>query len=373
MVVLKTAVAAGVIVLLFRERSLIASSIGATTYVKWIWLVLAVGLEVVSMGSFAGIQARLLRAGPTRVSLLPVMKTVFAGNALSASIPIAGSQLSLAFVFRRLKQLGVEAAVAAWVLVLAGVISSLASALLLVAGAILSGNDIAAAAGSVGGVLGAAVFALAVMAIRRDVVLSALLRPAGWVLLKVSNVRGRPVDDPDAVLRDAACRMASLRLPLAGWTTVGAAALLNWLADVGVLAASIASVGAHVPWRGLLLAYGIGIAAATFEATPGGLGVVEAALALALMSAGVPHPSALAAVLVYRLISFWMVTSVGWVVYLRSGRDVRRARVDAAHLRQPVGSHGSGGVDLDVAGAVSKLEPVQPTRPVRQPREQNVA
>jgi hypothetical protein len=78
-----------------------------------------------------------------------------------------------------------------------------------------------------------------------------------------------------------------------------------------------------VPWRGLLFAYAVGTAAASVGIIPGGLGVVEGALALTLMGAGVHHPLALAAVLIYRFISFWMVISVGWLAYLFNSR-VRR-------------------------------------------------
>jgi hypothetical protein len=53
--------------------------------------------------------------------------------------------------------------------------------------------------------------------------------------------------------------------------------------------------------------------------------VVEGALAVALMAVGQQRPSALAAVLVYRFISFWMVTAAGWLVYLIGKRQgVRR-------------------------------------------------
>jgi uncharacterized protein (TIRG00374 family) len=122
------------------------------------------------------------------------------------------------------------------------------------------------------------------------------------------------------VLINLTGRLGSLRLPASGWVTVVMGAFLNWLADVGVLAASVVAVGAPVPWRDLLFAYGVGVVAQNVGVLPGGLGVVEGALALALMSAGVRHPLALAAVLVYRFISFWMVISVGWLTYLSGAR-----------------------------------------------------
>ena len=48
--------------------------------------------------------------------------------------------------------------------------------------------------------------------------------------------------------------------------------------------------------------------------TPGGLGVTEATLSAALIGAGLGAGPALAAVLLYRLASFWLVALTGWLV-----------------------------------------------------------
>ena len=341
-VVLRVVVAVAVLGVLASERSLIASSLRIVDHLKWTWFVLAAVLEAVSMASFAQMQRRLLRVGATRVRLFPVMATVYAGNALSSTVPFAGQQMSTVFVFRRFKKLDVDATVAGWTLVVAGVISSLASALLLAAGAILTGNDVAIATGIAGGLLGVGIFALTTAALRRPAVTTALRRPAGWVLRQASKVLRRPARDWDEVLINLAGRLGSLRLPASGWVTVVIWAFLNWLADVGVLAASVVAVGAPVPWRDLLFVYGVGVVAQNVGVLPGGLGVVEGALALALMSAGVRHPLALAAVLVYRFVSFWMVISVGWLTYLsgarRHGNDKQIGRHDGRRRALPRGN-----------------------------------
>jgi uncharacterized protein (TIRG00374 family) len=321
--------ALAVVVLLVYERSLIVSSLRIIGHLKPIWLVLAVGLESASMASFAHLQSRLLRAGTARIGIRPVLATVFAGNALSSTVPVVGTQMSLVFVFRRFKQLGADGTVAGWTLIVAGVISSLASALLLVVGAVLTGNDVVAATGAVGGLVGFGILAVAILAIRRPAMLTVLHRPSGWMARHVGQVLRRPVEDPDVVLANLAARLGSLHLPPAGWVTVVVAAFVNWLADLGVLAATIVAVGAPVPWRGLLFAYGIGTAAGSVGVIPGGLGVVEGALALTLMGAGIRHPLALAAVLVYRFVSFWMVVSVGWLTYLLAARPAAEAAVVA--------------------------------------------
>jgi uncharacterized protein (TIRG00374 family) len=49
---------------------------------------------------------------------------------------------------------------------------------------------------------------------------------------------------------------------------------------------------------------------------PGGLGFVEAGLVGTLTLAGVPGHDALAATLLYRLVSYWLPIPVGGVAYL---------------------------------------------------------
>ncbi|MHB8467671.1 MAG: lysylphosphatidylglycerol synthase domain-containing protein, partial [Acidimicrobiales bacterium] len=82
--------------------------------------------------------------------------------------------------------------------------------------------------------------------------------------------------------------------------------------------------GAGVPWRGILVAYGLGQLAAVLPFTPGGLAVVEASLTAVLIAYGMSAGGAIAGVLVYRVISFWAVVPIGWICYgllSLAGRD----------------------------------------------------
>jgi uncharacterized protein (TIRG00374 family) len=97
-------------------------------------------------------------------------------------------------------------------------------------------------------------------------------------------------------------------------------ALANWLADAAVLAVSIRATGATVPWHDLLLVYSSGIAAQSLNITPGGLGVTEGSLSLALVATGLGTGQALAAVLLYRFASFWLVALAGWLIVFRLRR-----------------------------------------------------
>lgn len=71
-----------------------------------------------------------------------------------------------------------------------------------------------------------------------------------------------------------------------------------------------------MPWRLLLLVYGSGVAAQTLNIAPGGLGITEGTLGLTLIASGLRASQALAAVLLYRLVSFWLVALAGWLVFL---------------------------------------------------------
>jgi hypothetical protein len=75
------------------------------------------------------------------------------------------------------------------------------------------------------------------------------------------------------------------------------------------------AVGVGIPWRGLLLAYGAGQLAANLPVTPGGLGVVEGSLTIALVTFGGAEPSTVAAVFLYRILSFWLELPIGWATW----------------------------------------------------------
>jgi uncharacterized protein (TIRG00374 family) len=61
--------------------------------------------------------------------------------------------------------------------------------------------------------------------------------------------------------------------------------------------------------------------------TPGGIGVIEASLLVALVAAGAPHIAAAAVVLVYRVLSCWVIVPTGlvaWAGLLSARRPSRR-------------------------------------------------
>lgn len=266
------------------------------------------------MAAFAFMLRRLLAAGGARVGVRAMLATVFAANALSVSIPVAGPELATAFTFRRFTRQGADAPLAGWSLLAGGVVSLAAGALVVVGGALASGNGLITGFAVPGGVLAVAALAALGAAARRPQVRDRLERPATWALRHVAWLRRRPADDPAAMIREWAQRLGSLQLAPSGWMTVTGLGVVNWLADAAVLVVSIRAAGGPVPWNDLLLVYGSGVAAQSLNITPGGLGVAEGTLSLALVATGLRASQALAAVLLYRLASFWLTALAGWLV-----------------------------------------------------------
>jgi hypothetical protein len=62
----------------------------------------------------------------------------------------------------------------------------------------------------------------------------------------------------------------------------------------------------------VLLAFGVSQIVASLPFIPGGIGVVEGSLAVILVAYGTAKVPALAVVLFYRLLTFWLAILVGW-------------------------------------------------------------
>jgi uncharacterized membrane protein YbhN (UPF0104 family) len=104
---------------------------------------------------------------------------------------------------------------------------------------------------------------------------------------------------------------------------IGGALLLS-LAYILCLAASVAAFGGSVPIAKIGFVYLTASVAASIIPTPGGLGAVETALTAGLALAGMPSPTAFSAVLLFRILSFWLPIPLGWFAlnYLERHRDL---------------------------------------------------
>lgn len=285
------------------------------------WLLLAIAVEALSLVAFARLDQRLLRCGGVRAGTGRFTAISFAAGAIASSLP-AGPLVASAFGFRQFRRLGASEALAAWALLATLVFSALGLALVATAGVVIEERQ-SSAFDLVGVTIGVLVVTLAgVGAVYER---KALARLFNWMLRASHRLTGYPRRPEDTVLATFASNLSHVSLGKTDLLSALSWAIASWALDCGCLAFSYLAIGAGVPWRGLLLAYGAGQLAANLPITPGGLGVVEGSLVIALVAFGGAHVSTVAAVLLYRIVSFWGYLPVGWSVWAGLTWSNRRA------------------------------------------------
>jgi uncharacterized protein (TIRG00374 family) len=334
---LAIAVLVGVIVV---ERHTLAESLQVLAHLNWAWFLLALASEAVSLSSFGLSRKLLLQVNGRRASFTSVMAITYAANALSISVPFAGAELAMVFSYRQFRRHGVDAATTGWMLAVSAIFSTSALALLLVVGALAGNASLASAAGFLGAFVFIVPGAAVLLALRYENVRRLLRKLIAWLVGLSRSILGVPAGGVDG-LDEFLDRVASLRLSWPGYAEVFALAVLNWVADCGALACAIRATGQPVPWHSLLLVYGAGAAVGSTGITPGGFALVELALTAALTAAGLNRSPALAAVLAYRLVNFWLILIGGWI--LMAVLAHRRIAPDPGGLDEHARRHGYAG------------------------------
>lgn len=295
---------------------------GATAFLgqlRWPWLALAAGAELASYLFMAALQRSLLKAGELRPHVLRVCVVTFAGTTIQSALP-AGTAFAALYQFHQFEVLGADEVLAGWVVVATAAVSF--GTLAVLAG---TGLSMAASTGSaldlVGAIVG--VWSLALLAVlawnRRFQVYAVSLQAVSAIERRL-RLPGRLSGPFERVV----ARMRTVAPDRRQWAAALAYGALSWLADCACLMFAFIAVGAPVPWDGLLLAYCGGQLAVNLPITPGGLGVVEGSLTVALVAFGGGRAATVAAVLLYRLVSFWAPLPVGAVCYGALARVSRR-------------------------------------------------
>ncbi|HTJ37991.1 MAG TPA: YbhN family protein [Dactylosporangium sp.] len=282
------------------------------------WLVLAAAAEMTSLRHFALQQRRLLAGFGVRMSVPRAIAVTFTRSAISFSLP-AGSAVSAGFAFRQFRTAGASRRTAGAVAVLSGVLSGVA--LILMYGAVVLIPR--------GGATGNTDTLILVVSM---LVIAGLVFGVDYYL--APRRPGRPVLDesPDpepatggwwsrAVAATRNTTSDLRRLPRRAWVLSLIHATVNWGLDLACLAATAAAFGIDVSLVRLATVYLTVQLVRQIPLSPGGIGVVEVALLAGLVSAGAAHGPAAAAMLVYRLLSCWMIIPLGLLAYatLRRG------------------------------------------------------
>lgn len=271
--------------------------------------VLAATASIVAM---AEVMRLLLDAGGTRARLRDTTAITLASNSWSTSLP-GGPAFSAVLTYRVQRSWGASRLLCGWFFVLSSAVSTMWLVVIGVAGVFFLGADV-----NVWSLL----LTLLVMTGLSWAVWWAANHPATlerWaraLLPRVNRVLRRA---PDSGLEGAVTQihqLESVRLSRGRFALVAGWSLLNRAFDVLTLFLCVWAVTGSAPAvAGVLLAYTTAKIAGSAQVTPGGLGTVEAAIIATLVAAGMTAVDATGAALVYRLVSFALITAVGWVIY----------------------------------------------------------
>jgi len=100
-----------------------------------------------------------------------------------------------------------------------------------------------------------------------------------------------------------------------GLAVLGAAGF--WAANIGILWASFHAFGVHVPLAVVVQGFFLGMVANLFPFAPAGVGAVDAGMIGAFVLFGLPEDTVFPAILIYRLIAFWMPIPFGIVAFFQ--------------------------------------------------------
>ncbi|HEX5989886.1 MAG TPA: lysylphosphatidylglycerol synthase transmembrane domain-containing protein [Solirubrobacterales bacterium] len=107
-----------------------------------------------------------------------------------------------------------------------------------------------------------------------------------------------------------------------GLAVIGAAGF--WAASIGVLWASFHAFGVHVPLAVVVQGFFLGMVANLFPLAPAGVGAVDAGMIGAFVLFGIPEETVFPAVLIFRLVAFWMPIPPGIFAFFQLRHTVHR-------------------------------------------------
>jgi len=277
------------------------------------WGVLAaVVAALASIAAMAEVMRLLLDAGGTPVPLRRTAAITLASNSWSTSLP-GGPAFSAVLTYQVQRGWGASRLLCGWFFVLSSAVSTMWLVVIGVAGVFFLGADV-----NVWSLL----LTLVLMTALSWAVWWAANHPATlerWariLLPRLNRLLGRAPEQGVEAAVGQIHQLESVHLGPGRFSLVAGWSLLNRVFDALTLFLCVWAVTGSVPAvAGVLLAYTTAKLAGSAQVTPGGLGTVEAAVIATLVAAGMTAVDATAAAVVYRLVSFALITVIGWVVY----------------------------------------------------------
>lgn len=308
------------------------SAVGSLAGASPMWLLAALAATVLSMVAFAALRGRTLAVGGARIPLRQTMAVSYGAGAVHTTLP-AGAVFSTTYAFRLLRSSGASTSATTWSMAITGLLSTLTLSALGFLGLVLHAGTGGLLLPPALEILGALAVIFALLQVSRRP--GGVTRVAVWALARFNRLRRRPAETGVARLSHIMADLRVIRPATRDWIAAGALALANWALDLACLAACCAAVGMHVGFPTLLLTYTAGMAASSLLPLPAGLGAVETAMTVGLTVAGAAASPALAAVLLYRLLSTGSVLVFGWLVIAAQRVRPASARPTAAPAKHP--------------------------------------
>jgi putative heme transporter len=321
-----------ILVLLFGKRHELSGAFHQLGHLNYWWALAAFAAEVLSFVGYAYIQRVVLRMGGATLSMAALTLVSLANIAIAYTIP-GEPAVSSAYRYRFFRRHGASGASAGWAILTILIAQAIGMSLLVLFGVVvaLAGNTGAHDTSLV--VVGlVVVLAAGALLVRRDL----LLRFLGSIVRITQRLTGHPRDALGGRIESTLARMRDIPMSSSSTIYVVSIATAIWLIDFLCLVCCFGAVHAHIPWDGVLLAFGVSQIVASLPFIPGGIGVVEGSLAVILVAYGTAKVPALAVVLFYRLLTFWLAIFVGWVCigaieWRVRGEKRRNPTADGAH------------------------------------------
>jgi len=291
---------------------------------EWQWFAVAVGFNVLAFGAYVALFRGVIGENLVHLDWRESYQITMAGLAASRVLS-AGGAGGVVLSYWALRKAGMrrseaaERMVAFLVLLYAFyVLAVIVFGVLLETGVLAGPNPVsmtivpAAIAG------GVAIVFLLIMLIPGDLERRLSLEGTNWAsrtALKLSQV-------PATISTGTRLAFGFAREPRKGGLAVlGASGF--WAANIGILWATFMAFGVALPIGVLVMGFFVGMAA-NLAPDPAGVGAVDGGLIGAFVIFGESASTVIAAVLVYRLIAFWMPLPPGIVAFLQLRRTVAR-------------------------------------------------
>ena len=255
-----------------------------------------------ALAAMSGVMQLLLNTGARIANPANTNAIVYASNAWSTTVP-GGPAISAWLTFRVHRSWGASVGLCGWFFVISGALSTVWMGVIGLVAVLFLGADLSVRTLLASFAIAAATIAAVFWATRNPAVLKR------WVGFLPDKVRAR--------IETVVDQVAAIRMGAGEFTAAATLSLLNRLFDLCTMLLAVYAVGGQsgISVMGVALAYIVTKLAGAAQITPGGVGTVEPVLAGMLVAGGLSLADATAATVIYRAISFALITLIGWIIY----------------------------------------------------------